>query len=328
MCASEAGAAPLSLPYAAAPAAGAGTRSPRRRAAGAGEEGRGAEDGHRPDQASPRLVEPPLYSARRRCVTQRRERACVSCRGASAAEGCRAVAFGLLWDPEGLAVGWEKRCVQDTGVFPPRLLLRALRWPLSPLPRGDSAGSATPADALQGRGRGGRLRRPASARGSYARGGLRLRVMAGGERALWVAACAEAAAEAAWGAEAPHRGRSAFGGGRTAPGASADPLRPLRWVMSLRAPPLCLAGQSLVTLPAAAWWWRGSSAPGSASQRAGAISEGAISLLRGGSAAPPLSPLSPPLWAGGWRRREGEGERERQARSAAAPSRRSALTSF
>lgn len=80
--------------------------------------------------------------------------------------------------------------MEDTGVFPPLLLLRALRWPLSPLPRGDSAGSAAPADALQERERGGRLRRPASSRGNYAQGELLLRIMAGGELALRVAACA------------------------------------------------------------------------------------------------------------------------------------------
>lgn len=60
MCASEAGAAPLSLPYAVGPAAGAGTRNPRRRAAGDGEEGRGAGEGYRPIQASSGPVESPL----------------------------------------------------------------------------------------------------------------------------------------------------------------------------------------------------------------------------------------------------------------------------
>lgn len=39
MCVLVEGAAPLSLPYAAGPAAGAGTRNPRRDVAGAGEEG-------------------------------------------------------------------------------------------------------------------------------------------------------------------------------------------------------------------------------------------------------------------------------------------------
>lgn len=54
MCASEAGAAPLSLPYAVGPAAGAGTRSPRRCAAGDGERGGGREKGR--SRSRPRLA--------------------------------------------------------------------------------------------------------------------------------------------------------------------------------------------------------------------------------------------------------------------------------
>lgn len=61
-----------------------------------------------------RPVEPPLYPARRRCVTQRCERACVSCRGASTAEGCRGPQ-GFHGGPEGLAVERGKRCVEDGG---------------------------------------------------------------------------------------------------------------------------------------------------------------------------------------------------------------------
>lgn len=62
-------------------------------------------------------------------------------------------------------------------------MLRALRWPLSPLPRGDSAASAAPAGALQGGRRGGRRRLPAPACGNCARGDLVLRIMAGAEGA-------------------------------------------------------------------------------------------------------------------------------------------------
>lgn len=60
MCASESGAAPLFLPFAAGLAAGAGTRSPRHRAAEAGEQGRGTGEGHRPAKAFPGPIEPPM----------------------------------------------------------------------------------------------------------------------------------------------------------------------------------------------------------------------------------------------------------------------------
>lgn len=165
MCASEAGAAPLSLPYAAGPAAGAGTRSPRRRAAGTGEQGRGVGEGHRPVKALPGPVEPPMDSARRRGVTQRCETACVPCRGASTGEGCRGHRAFV-----GLAVERGKHCIEDSGVWPLRLLLRGLRWPLSPLPRVDSSRFAAPAGALQGQGRGGPGRLPAPAPGNCAQG--------------------------------------------------------------------------------------------------------------------------------------------------------------
>lgn len=112
-----------------------------------------------------------------------------------------------------MAVERGKRCVEDIGVSLPRLLLRALRWSLSPLPRGDSAASAAPAGAFQGRGCGGLRRLPAPACGNCAQGELLLRIMAGAERVLRAAACAGAAAEADRGADAPHRGRAAFGAG-------------------------------------------------------------------------------------------------------------------
>lgn len=305
---------------------GAGGRrryaQPAAPAAGDGEEGRGTGEGHRPVQASSGPIEPLLYPARRRCVTQRCERACISCRGASTTEGCHGPQ-GFRRGLEGLANG-GRRCVEDIGVSLSRLLLRALRWSLSPLPREDSVASAAPAGALQGRGCGGRRRLPAPACGNCAQGELLLRIMAGAERVLRAAACAEAAAEADRGADAPHRGRAVFGGGRSARGSSAELLRPLRWASSRRALPLCPPGQSRITLPAAAWCWRrpfrsrlrlaaGGPAP---------FRRAPFLLLHRGAAAPPLSLLSPPRWTGGWRQEGTGGGRERQARSAAAPWRR------
>lgn len=126
MCELAVGAAPLSLPYAVGPAAGAGTRSPRRDVAGVGEVGalrprRGATEG-RLGRASLAPRELPPSPSRRRCVTQR-------C-GRPAPPQSLGLSPRELPPRPGTPVGCRgerrERCVEEeeeSGVPPPRLML-------------------------------------------------------------------------------------------------------------------------------------------------------------------------------------------------------------
>lgn len=174
--------------------------------------------------------------------------------------------------------------------------------------------------------RGERRFRSASGRapraGGGARGELLLRIMASAARALWAAACTEAAAEAERRAEAPHRGRAVLGGGRSVRGARADPALPAAsgfqppgtsFVSAQAKPGNASRGRVVVAaaLPLLAPPRRGP---------AGAISEGAISSApRGRRCARPCLRHARRAAgdAGKWEGKEG------QARSAAAPWRRS-----